>query len=117
MGVSACKTDRGVEHANFETRAGTQDDEIVIVASGEIDLAAAVGLRAEISAAVGRSPDVVVVDLADAGFIDSSGIDALVRGYRSAERAGIELVVQSPSPFCRRALEITTLNEIVKIRD
>ena len=106
-----------MEHANFETRAGTQDDELVIVASGEIDLAGAVGLRAEISAAVGRSPGAVVVDLSDAGFIDSTGIDALVRGHRSAEREGIELVVQSPSPFCRRALEITTLSEIVKIRD
>jgi anti-sigma B factor antagonist len=100
----------------FTTASETAEGEVVVTATGEIDLASAAGFERELFAALDRDPNVVVVDLAGVAFLDSSGVNALVQAVR---RAGddTKLVVRSPSEACRRVFEATRLDEILEIRE
>jgi anti-anti-sigma factor len=59
------------------------------------------------STARGADTDAIQVDLAGVGFMDSSGIDALIAGYRAAHGAGRRFTVVRPQHSVRRVFEIT----------
>jgi anti-anti-sigma factor len=88
-------------------------DDLVLVLSGEVDLASA-GLLAEASssalAAAGLArpdrPSRLVVDLAGVSFLGIVGYHALAALRDAAERAGRPLVVRDPSPAARRLFEL-----------
>jgi anti-anti-sigma factor len=61
------------------------------------------------------SVDRVVVDLAAVGFIDSSGLRALLSADEALASAGSKLVLRSPSDAVRRLLEITDLLDRLEI--
>jgi anti-sigma B factor antagonist len=73
---------------------------------GELDLCSRSQLRAALDDAAGTRPSVVVVDLADVTFIDSSGMHELVRARRATARRGGRFVLASPSPLTLRLLEV-----------
>lgn len=90
------------------------DDGTAIVAVlGEIDFTNADKVSREIQAAVTQwSPPAVRVDLRDATFIDSTGLGALIAGYRAAAEEQIAFVVVNPSATFRRVLTVTGLCEL-----
>lgn len=49
----------------------------------------------------------IVIDLSDVGFMDSSGLGALVAGYRFAHQDGIAFDVADPTPPVRSLLAMT----------
>ncbi|WP_197677596.1 STAS domain-containing protein [Micromonospora krabiensis] len=81
---------------------------------GEIDLATADALDAALADALGR-PGIteVVVDLADVGFLDSSGIRVLVGAAAAARRAAATLRVVDPQPVVARVLRITAVGGLL----
>jgi anti-sigma B factor antagonist len=87
---------------------GTAAATIVEVA-GEIDLASRDQFAAAIIEALGVAT-VVVVDLTDVRFIDSSGLSALVSGLNAARRAGRQLCLRGASGAVADVLAITGLD-------
>jgi anti-sigma B factor antagonist len=83
------------------------DGRPVLSVSGEIDLAIAGRFAEELESLVGANGSSAVVDLSAVEFIDSSGIRELLKAKSTAETAGGDLVLLSPSPACRRVLEIS----------
>ena len=59
--------------------------------------------------------DRVVVDLSAVGFIDSSGLSALLVARRYAQRHDADLRLVRPSRACRRAIDITGLREVLGV--
>ena len=57
----------------------------------------------------------VVIDVAGITFIDSSGINALIRAIRSVEARGGTAVVASPSAVAQRVFAITRLPQLVPV--
>ena len=57
----------------------------------------------------------MVVDLAGLTFIDSSGINALVRAASTVEARGGTAVLAAPSPAARRVFEITAESQVVTV--
>ena len=57
----------------------------------------------------------VVIDVAGITFIDSSGINALIRAVRSVEARGGTAVLASPSAVAQRVFAITRLPELVPV--
>ncbi len=51
----------------------------------------------------------LVLELADVGFVDSSGIGAFVDLARQAEDSDLSFAVRTPSPRVLRVLEVTGL--------
>src|SRR5690349_18496857 len=87
---------------------------VTLVVTGDVDFASADELAGRMTAIL--ADDAVrrlVVDFAGVGFLDSSGIAALVSAYRAAQirRAGFR-VVNCP-PRCLRVLQITGLDELL----
>ncbi|MFI1994619.1 STAS domain-containing protein [Actinoplanes sp. NPDC020271] len=88
------------------------DGTVTVTVIGEIDYSnadeVAEGIR---DAITDWSPPTVLVDLRDASFIDSTGLGALIDGYRTATESDIRYLVVNPSPTFRRVLTVTGLNE------
>jgi stage II sporulation protein AA (anti-sigma F factor antagonist) len=77
----------------------------------EVDLASASDVRDDMLAALNRDGVHLVVDASDVTFMDSSGVNALVRARERATRLGGSLHVVTRSPAVRRVLQITGLEE------
>lgn len=89
------------------------DDEGVIVLSpvGDLDLTTAETfveeVSAAISAAVSTEPGGVVVDLSGVAFVDSAGINALLRSHRTVQRSGRAFRLENATGLVREVLEMT----------
>ena len=106
-----------MEPAPLVTRVEVDaEGQAVVYVEGDIDLATANALREALVKALEKSAT-VVVDVGGAGFIDSTGLNAFVRGHREAEQAGGSLRLRRPSPMLRRLLEITALESVLLIDD
>jgi len=95
----------------FAIRVEPDRDRIVVVPCGELDMSTTdrfdLALREQFE--VGFA--VVVADLRDLTFLDSSGIRALYRAHVEARRAGRTLQVIPGDGAPRRALALTGLLE------
>lgn len=83
----------------------------VVRLPAEIDLANAPALRDELLSALNRHGEHLVVDALGVTFMDSSGVNALVRARERASRLGGSVHVVAQSTAVRRVLEITGLEE------
>ena len=94
-------------------RAGNDEGTIHVVLSGEIDVSAVPALDDAFGDAAERH-GLVVVDMADVTFVDSSGVGALLR---LRQRVGSRFVVGSTSPTVERVLTIAGVAAILRQRD
>jgi anti-anti-sigma factor len=83
------------------------DEGRVFALRGELDASTCLGLSERL---VGPPGSLVVVDLGQLTFMDSSGLGALHIARRMAIKDGGNLVVSRPSPIVQRVLEITGLD-------
>jgi anti-sigma B factor antagonist len=91
-------------------RSLDDDGSAVVSVVGEIDFSNADELAGCIRDAVAEwSAAVVRVDLRAARFIDSTGLGALIEGYRAATAAESRFLVVNPTPSFRRVLDVTGL--------
>lgn len=91
-------------------------DSPVLVAKGEIDVATAPALRDRLYelCATGR---IVVVDLREVSFLDSSALGVLVGARRRCRESGGDLRLVIDTPRVRRLFDITGLNTVFDIVD
>jgi anti-sigma B factor antagonist len=96
------------------TESVLDDDGTAHVAvRGEIDFSNADEIAQVFRDAVADwSPSVLKVDLRAATFIDSTGLGALIEGYRAATERDSSFVVVNPTPGFRRVLIVTGLCEL-----
>ncbi|MFL1381988.1 STAS domain-containing protein [Nocardiopsis protaetiae] len=88
----------------------------VVPVDGEIDLATVPGLRARLAAAAREERcECLVVDLAGVGFLDASGVGALVAAHRILAARGARLVLARPRPAVARVLEILGMDRAFEI--
>ncbi len=92
-------------------RPATPHEGVAVVRlPAEVDLGSVSALRDELLSALNRDGAHLVIDALDVTFMDSSGINALVRARQRAERLDGSLHVVSDSPSVRRILQITQLD-------
>jgi anti-anti-sigma factor len=85
---------------------------------GEIDFSNADEVAQAIrDAVIAWTPPTLRVDLRDATFIDSTGLGALIEGYRAASDGGSRFAVTNPSATFHRVLTITGLCELFGLTD
>jgi anti-anti-sigma factor len=76
-------------------------------AQGEFDLASVVEFESCLDELTGPSLTGVVVDLAGVTFLDSAGINALLKGRRLAESRAQTFLVSGATGLVRQVLDIT----------
>jgi anti-anti-sigma factor len=80
---------------------------------GELDLAASDGFRERVEAALAAGIRNVVLDMAEARFIDSSMLKELLRANTATQDAGGRLVLTDVQPAVQRLLDLTRVREIL----
>jgi anti-anti-sigma factor len=85
------------------------DGALLVVASGELDLAAAPRLATVLSMATAGTEPSVVLDLTEVDFIDSTALGAIMHASTEAEATGKSMLVVALDGPVRRLLEITNL--------
>jgi len=87
----------------------------VLTLRGEIDLASAPPLRQALVEAADRVGVVVVVDLDEVEFIDSTGLGVLIGGLKRARTSGGDLMLVCTQPRIIRLLEMTRLDRALEV--
>ena len=100
---------------DFEVRVSEQPGIPVLAVRGEIDVASAPEFHASLSDLIGKGSEVVMVDLSEVSFIDSSGLGALVGAEKEMRGAGHELRLVVTQPQITRLLELTGLDEVFTV--
>jgi anti-sigma B factor antagonist len=94
------------------------DGTATVTVLGEIDFSncdeVAQGIRDVVAE---WSPPTVWVDLHAATFIDSTGLGALIEGYRAVTESEARFVVINPTEGFRRVLTLTGLCELFGLAD
>lgn len=101
----------------IDSEAGANDTRIVRI-TGEIDMSHEEEVRSELRKAIEQATSGVVVDLTDCGFIDSSGVRALLLG-REAQREqdeGARLAVAASSEQILRILSLMGIDKAIPVR-
>jgi anti-sigma B factor antagonist len=95
-------TGTGVRHGSSAAR-------VVVLLSGELDIASTRAL-ASVGRAVAKNPGAeVVVDLSDVSFLDSCALEAFASARVQATAGGGSLTLTGASSFARKLLQIWQL--------
>ena len=78
--------------------------------SDRIDAANAVHLKEKFRASISGWQQRIVIDLSGVGFMDSSGLGALVAMYKSMGPKALELL--EPAPMVSKVLKLTKLDQV-----
>jgi anti-sigma B factor antagonist len=95
----------------IDRRNGT----VVVRLAGELDLYNSGEVGETLTRVAGESPDRVVVDLGEVSFVDSTALGTLVEARKHVHDC--RLVLASPGPEVRRALEVSGLLEIFAVHE
>lgn len=92
------------------------DGEIVVAVSGELDVDTSPKLEQLLEDLIpGQGNMSVTLDLTDLGFIDSTGVRALLRAQRAVPEGRLTLI--RPTPQVRRVLDICGLTQTFTVAD
>ncbi len=103
--------------SHFRVKAQSQGQAQILAVSGELDLAAAGSLEEELDRVLEAGPPVIVVDLKELDFIDSTGLSVLVRAHQRAQESGLELGLVNPGTQVERLLSLTGLAQRLTLSD
>ncbi|MBO1753089.1 STAS domain-containing protein [Actinotalea sp. BY-33] len=80
---------------------------------GRLTMGAATTLKTAIDGTVADGHHLLVIDLGETEFLDSSGLGALVGGLRVARAAGGDLRLARVGTQVRTVLELTTMDRVL----
>jgi anti-sigma B factor antagonist len=90
-------------------------ERVVVVAEGEIDMASAPALGAQLNELWSVGWTEIELDLHGVTFMDSSGIHLLLTASRAAQQSGNRLTIIDGSDAVRRVLSLTGMDEVLRI--
>jgi anti-sigma B factor antagonist len=99
----------------FQVTVRQEDAAALVVVRGELDLATGPALDAELEAFSGPETSLVVIDLRELEFMDSTGLSIIVRAHQRLGAEGCELsLVQGPAQV-QRLLDLTGVAERLRV--
>ncbi|HTZ64138.1 MAG TPA: STAS domain-containing protein [Solirubrobacteraceae bacterium] len=101
------------EHLRVELRR--ESDRVVMALSGELDLASAPLFQRQLDRAEIHSAPMLVLDLEDLEFIDSTGLRIVLSARAGARERGQEFAVTPGSQQVQRLLNMTRVSEHLRI--
>lgn len=89
---------------------------LVVSVEGDLDVQTAALFRAQVEAWLDEASGArLVVDLRKAGFIDSTGLGALLGRYRRLRRDGLDMAIVAPPPPAMAVLSMGGLASLVPV--
>jgi anti-anti-sigma factor len=99
-----------------EVRYERDEETVVALLIGEVDMSNATSVRQQIAESVTPDDDAVIIDMSQLSFIDSAGLHAMIElGTVLDERRQQLLLCLPPGSTIRRAIEIIGLPHAVSV--
>lgn len=103
--------------SSFSVQTRNGNHAVVIGVTGELDLASSPALERELERGVASQAEVVVVDLRQLEFMDSTGLSVLVRAHQRATENGQRFgIVRGPQQV-QRLLSLTGVADRLTLAD
>jgi anti-anti-sigma factor len=99
----------------FSVTVSANGDRAWVALRGELDLSGVDRARQAIEQAEANESPLLVLDLSELDFIDSTGLEVMLRAARRAEDNGRRLIVAKPSRYVRRLLELTAIDQSLDV--
>jgi anti-sigma B factor antagonist len=94
-----------------------EGDIVVVVVEGELDASTSPELRNKFEELIGQGENKYVIDLASVGFMDSSGISAIVNLFKRVRIGHGDVKLCNLSAEIMKIFELTRLNRVFDIYD
>ena len=104
-------------NGHFKIAVRSQDGATVIALSGELDLASAPALEEELARAAASDSGLVILDLRELEFMDSTGLGMLVTTNKRAQESGRRFALVKGGPQVQRLLNLTGVGERLTLVD
>ena len=101
--------------ASFEVADSGQPGVAVLDVGGEIDVATSPELQEILVELIGNGPELLIVNLTDVSFIDSSGLGVLVGALKHVRAAGGDLRLVVTQPHIIKLLNLTGLDDVFSV--
>ncbi len=101
----------------FRVEVRSEGRSALIVVSGELDLASGPGLEDELARVLASRVELVVLDLRELEFMDSTGLSILVKANQRAVDEGRRFGLVRGSPQVQRLLDLTGVAERLTLVD
>jgi anti-sigma B factor antagonist len=98
---------------NFRVDVRSEDRAIVFQLAGELDLASSPMLEEEMDLVRDADVDLLIVDLRDLNFMDSTGLHALVKAHKHARDVGRRFAVIRGGGQIERLLDLTGVGKLL----
>jgi anti-sigma B factor antagonist len=99
----------------FEATESRESGVPVLNVRGEIDVSTAPELHGLLADVVSHGPQLVIVNLTDVSFIDSTGLGVLVEAVRDVRGGGGDLRLVVTQPQIIKVLELTGLDKVFDV--
>jgi anti-sigma B factor antagonist len=104
------------DHFRVETRI-RRDGAAVVAVAGELDLASSPRLEEELERVGETDAGLLILDLRDLEFMDSTGLSLLVKAHQRASDAGRRFGLVNGGPQVQRLLSLTGLTDRLTVVD
>jgi anti-sigma B factor antagonist len=101
--------------SHFRLEVRSQGKATIIAVSGELDLASSPALQEELDRA--SDSDMMIIDLRELDFMDSTGLSVLVRAHQRAEEQGRRLAMVKGPQQVQRLLSLTGVADRLTVVD
>ena len=92
------------------------EDRLTAVLKGDIDHHSAAEMRVMIDGELERTmPKLLLLDFAEVGFMDSSGIGLVMGRYRNISKTGGELRIRGASPQIYKVMKLAGIERLAKL--
>ncbi|MCB5180667.1 STAS domain-containing protein [Streptomyces antimicrobicus] len=95
----------------------TQGGGAVCRVAGDLDIEGLAPAEESLTGLVRQAPPVLVVDLEEVGFCDSSGLNLLLRTRAAAQEAGVRFRLAAVAPTVMRVLELTGAQTVFSLHE
>ena len=102
-------------HFRVDTR--NEGRAAVIMVGGELDLSSSAALEEELTKVAGSGVALLIIDLRELEFMDSTGLSTLVKAHQRADEAGQEFALVRGPQQVQRLLSLTGVEERLTFAD
>src|SRR5438067_1991835 len=102
---------------HFHVDVRRENRAAVLVVRGELDLATSPVLADALEQAAQSDAELVIVDLRELAFMDSSGLSVVVNAHRRAEETGRRFALVKGTQQVQQLLNLTSVADLLTIVD
>ncbi|SER86960.1 STAS domain-containing protein [Salisediminibacterium halotolerans] len=100
---------------NLDIQVTEGEEQTHVALSGEVDVYTASKLKETLNPLAEQEGQVLVVDLSEIDYIDSTGLGIFIGTLKITEKSNSELRLTGLNERVKRLFEITGLNEVIDI--